>query len=119
MTQANESLGLTAADHIRALNAHAGAQLFDFALINRTPVPAEMKAKYALTGSTQIVSDLDAIEAMGSLPVSGMTWTRPEWRVTQLKGWHAQLRDLMLQAPSISRKNTLVMSSRGPNHPAR
>src|SRR6267142_3763833 len=29
MTQANESLGLTAADHIRALNAHAGGQLVD------------------------------------------------------------------------------------------
>src|SRR5208283_533984 len=33
MTQANESLGLTAADHIRALNRHAGQQIFDYALI--------------------------------------------------------------------------------------
>ena len=33
MTQANESLGLTAAEHIRALNRHARAQLFDYALI--------------------------------------------------------------------------------------
>src|SRR5213593_2502337 len=32
MTQANESLGLTAADHIRALNAHAQDKLFDYAL---------------------------------------------------------------------------------------
>src|ERR1700688_825488 len=31
MTQANESLGLTAADHIRALNSHAQKQIFDFA----------------------------------------------------------------------------------------
>src|SRR5579871_1872850 len=37
MTQANESLGLTAADHIRALNAHAQKPLFDYALINQTP----------------------------------------------------------------------------------
>src|SRR6202521_83053 len=36
MTQANESLGLTAADHIRALNRHAQKQIFDYALINRT-----------------------------------------------------------------------------------
>jgi len=71
MTQANESLGLTAADHIRALNSHADAQLFDFALINRTPVPPEMKAKYALEGATQIVNDLDAIEAVGVCPVLG------------------------------------------------
>jgi len=71
MTQANESLGLTAADHIRALNSHAEAQLFDFALISQTPVPPEMKAKYALEGATQIVNDLDAIEAQGVCPVLG------------------------------------------------
>jgi uncharacterized cofD-like protein len=71
MTQANESLGLTAADHIRALTAHAGVQLFDYALINRKPVSAEMKAKYALEGASQIVADLDAIEAMGVCPVLG------------------------------------------------
>jgi uncharacterized cofD-like protein len=71
MTQANESLGLTAADHIRAITKHAGAQLFDYALINRAPVPPELKAKYALEGATQIVADLDAIEALGVCPVLG------------------------------------------------
>ena len=71
MTQANESLGLTAADHIRALNRHAGQQLFDYALINRTPVSEELKAKYALEGASQIVADLDAIEALGVVPVVG------------------------------------------------
>lgn len=71
MTQANESLGRTAADHIRALNDHAGFQLFDYALINRTPVSDELKAKYALEGGSQIVADLDAIEAMGVSPVFG------------------------------------------------
>ncbi len=71
MTQANESLGLTAADHIRALNRHAQKQIFDFALINRTPVSDEMKAKYALEGACQIVNDLDAIEALGVVPVLG------------------------------------------------
>lgn len=71
MTQANESLGLTAADHIRALNRHAQGQIFDYALLNRTPVSDEMKAKYALEGACQIVNDLDAIEAMGVIPVLG------------------------------------------------
>src|ERR1700681_3045216 len=64
MTQANESLGLTAADHIRALNKHAGIQLFDFALINRKAASTEMKAKYALEGASQIVGDVEAIEAL-------------------------------------------------------
>lgn len=71
MTQANESLDLTAADHIRALNRHAQHQLFDYALINRTPVSEELLAKYALEGGCQIASDLDAIEALGIIPVLG------------------------------------------------
>ena len=71
MTQANESLGLTAADHIRALTAHAGTQLFDYALINRKPASDEMKAKYALEATSQIVVDLEAIESLGVCPVLG------------------------------------------------
>ena len=71
MTQANESLGLTAADHIRALNRHAQKQIFDFALINRTPASVELQSKYASEGACQIVNDLDAIEALGVVPVLG------------------------------------------------
>jgi uncharacterized cofD-like protein len=71
MTQANESLGLTAADHIRALCSHAQARIFDYALINRTPVSDELKAKYALEGAAQIVADLEAIEEQGVCPVLG------------------------------------------------
>jgi len=71
MTQANESLGLTAAEHIQALNRHAHAQLFDYALINRKAASPEIVAKYALEGASQIVVDLDAIEALGVCPVLG------------------------------------------------
>jgi len=71
MTQANESLGRTAADHIRALNDHAGAQIFDYALINRKPLSPDLKAKYALEGASQIVTDLESIEAIGVCPVLG------------------------------------------------
>ncbi|PYV58248.1 MAG: hypothetical protein DMG96_23945 [Acidobacteria bacterium] len=71
MTQVNESLGRTAADHIRALNDHADCQLFDYALINRMPASSDLKAKYALEGASQIVADLEAIEALGVCPVLG------------------------------------------------
>jgi len=72
MTQANESLGLTAADHIRALNSHAQVkQLFDYDLISWAPASPKMKAKYALEGANQIVADLDAIEELGVIPVRG------------------------------------------------
>jgi uncharacterized cofD-like protein len=71
MTQANESLDLTAAEHIQALNRHARAQLFDYALINRKPASEDVKAKYAVEGASQIVVDLEAIEALGVCPVLG------------------------------------------------
>ncbi len=74
MTQVNESLSLSVADHIRALNKHAGVQLFDYTLINRKPASAEMKAKYALEGASQISADpgdIEAIEALGVCPVLG------------------------------------------------
>src|SRR6266496_2454021 len=72
MTQANESLGLTAADHIRALNGHAQAKrLFDYALINRAAASHKMKAKYAIEGANQIVADIDAIEELEVIPVQG------------------------------------------------
>src|ERR1700731_713424 len=71
MTQANESLGRTAADHIRALNDHAQGQIFDYALVNHAPLSSDLKAKYALEGASQIVADLEAIEAMGVCAVMG------------------------------------------------
>lgn len=71
MTQANESLGRTAADHIRALNDHAQTNIFDYALINRTPVSADLQAKYALEGASQIVVDLGEIEKLGVIPILG------------------------------------------------
>jgi hypothetical protein len=40
-------------------------------LVNRAPLSPELKAKYALEGASQIVADLDAIEAIGVCPVLG------------------------------------------------
>jgi uncharacterized cofD-like protein len=71
MTQVNESLSLTASDHIRALNRHAGVQLFDYALMNRKAASPEMRAKYAIEGASQIVVDLEAIEALAVCPLLG------------------------------------------------
>jgi uncharacterized cofD-like protein len=65
MTQANESLGLTAADHIRKLYEHAGVPIFDYAFVNTAPISNQLQAKYALEGASRIVVDQDAIEALG------------------------------------------------------
>jgi len=72
MTQANESLGLTAADHISALNRHANTKrLFDYALINRKPASSALITKYAAEHAAPIVSDLEAVEALGVIPLLG------------------------------------------------
>jgi uncharacterized cofD-like protein len=71
MTQANESLGRTAGDHIRALNGHAQAHIFDYALLNGAPISAPLKAKYALEGATQVVVDEEAIKELGVSSVLG------------------------------------------------
>jgi uncharacterized cofD-like protein len=71
MTQANESIGRTAADHIQALNGHAQTRIFDYALLNHMPIPDILKAKYAREGSTQVVVDQGAIRDLGVTPVLG------------------------------------------------
>lgn len=73
MTQSNESLGLSAADHIKAVYKHtAGHRIFDYALLNCTPVSDALKGKYALEGAAQLVNDLDQIEQLGVRPVEGV-----------------------------------------------
>ena len=71
MTQANESLGLSAADHISALYRHAKCELFDYALINNAPAPDEMRSKYADEGQEQIRIDIDRIRELGVKPILG------------------------------------------------
>lgn len=71
MTQANESLGLTAADHIRKLYEHAGAPIFDYALVNTAAISEPLQAKYALEGASRILVDQAAIEALGVRCVPG------------------------------------------------
>ncbi len=71
MTQANESLGLTAADHVHTLQSYGKGRLFDFALVNTSPISKETQEKYARENQEPITADLDAITELGVTPVSG------------------------------------------------
>jgi hypothetical protein len=78
MTQANESLGLSAAQHIEKILDHARARglskdahIFDYALINTAPISAATLTKYAREGQAPIVADLDRIRALGIEPITG------------------------------------------------
>jgi uncharacterized cofD-like protein len=71
MTQANESLGLTAAQHIEKILDHAGEQIFDYALINTSPIRPATLAQYAREGQSPIEADLDRIRDLGVEPITG------------------------------------------------
>ena len=71
MTQANESLNLTASQHIVAIYKHARHEFFDYALVNQTPASPTMAKKYAEKQQSQIVVDSDQIEALGVKPILG------------------------------------------------
>jgi uncharacterized cofD-like protein len=71
MTQANESLGLTASQHIEKILDHARTRIFDFALINIAPILPQTLARYASEGQTPILADLDRIRSLGVEPITG------------------------------------------------
>ncbi len=74
MTQANESLGLTASQHIEKIFDHSGStgsQLFDYALINSAPISPATLAHYAREGQEPIVNDLDRVRQLGVKPITG------------------------------------------------
>lgn len=71
MTQANESLGLSASEHIEKIFDHAGGRIFDYALINAGPIHPGILARYAREGQTPIDPDLDRIRALGVEPITG------------------------------------------------
>ena len=71
MTQPNESTGLSASQHIEAIFTHAKAKVFDYAMLNFAPVPAELRQRYADDGAEPMHNDLDAIRALGVTPILG------------------------------------------------
>ncbi len=71
MTQANESLGLSASEHINAIYGHAGLRIFDAALINVKPLSKELKQKYASEGASQIDVDEEKVRKLGVNPILG------------------------------------------------
>jgi uncharacterized cofD-like protein len=74
MTQANESLGLTASQHIEKILGHTGRQklpVFDYALINTAPISPALLERYAREGQQPIEADLDRVRSLGVEPITG------------------------------------------------
>lgn len=71
MSEANESLGLTAADHIERIYNHAREPIFDYAVVNTPTFSPETLARYAAEGASPILPDIERIEALGVRCISG------------------------------------------------
>ena len=65
MTQANESLGLTASEHIERIYDHTRAPIFDYAVVNTAKFSADTLERYAAEGAAPIVPDIERIEKLG------------------------------------------------------
>jgi uncharacterized cofD-like protein len=71
MTQANESLGLTAAEHIEKIYDHTRTPIFDYALVNTGEFSVETLMRYAAEGAAPIVPDVERIEKLGVKCIAG------------------------------------------------
>jgi uncharacterized cofD-like protein len=71
MSQANESLNLTASQHIERIYEHTRAPIFDCALVNTGTFSPETLARYAAEGASPIVPDIERIEALGVRCIAG------------------------------------------------
>jgi uncharacterized cofD-like protein len=71
MSQANESLNLTASQHIEKIYDHTRAPIFDYALVNTGVFSPETLARYAAQGASPITPDIERIEALGVRVITG------------------------------------------------
>jgi uncharacterized cofD-like protein len=79
MTQANESLHLTASQHIERILEHAPADslrtgsrpFLDYALVNTAPVSETLRERYAAEGAETIAADVERVESMGIRCITG------------------------------------------------
>lgn len=71
MTEANESLGLTASEHIERIYGHTRAPIFDYAIVNTARFSPQALQRYAAEGAAPIEPDVDRIEALGVRCIAG------------------------------------------------
>ncbi|MBW3635528.1 MAG: YvcK family protein [Armatimonadetes bacterium] len=71
MTQPNETLDFSAADHVRALIHHIGQGVITHVLLNSGKVPPDVLARYEAKGARYIAPDETEIEMLGVRPIHG------------------------------------------------
>jgi uncharacterized cofD-like protein len=70
MAEPGETDGYGAADHLRALARHLGPDAIDVCLANTRLPSASLAKRYLAAGAAPVTPDLEAIRALGVLPVT-------------------------------------------------
>ena len=65
MTQAGETDGLTAGDHVKAIIDHSNRGVIDACLINNGPAPQDALVRYQQENSYPVAADVEKIREMG------------------------------------------------------
>ena len=71
MTQFGETEGFSVSDHLDALVQHSHPNIVDYCVINITPVPEELLARYEKEKSFPVKIDEDKVKEMGYRIVRG------------------------------------------------
>ena len=65
MSQPGETSGFTAADHVAAIDAHAGGRLVDVAVVNTGEISEAMRERYAVERAHPVVNDEACLRELG------------------------------------------------------
>jgi uncharacterized cofD-like protein len=65
MWQPGETMHYTAADHIQAIEKHAGKKLIDYVVVNTRPISPALRRKYGNQQVSQVENDLERLARMG------------------------------------------------------
>jgi uncharacterized cofD-like protein len=65
MTQPGETDGYSVADHVRAIYAHTRRGLFDWVVVNRTPVVPRILRRYRAEGAEPVAPSVEELRRMG------------------------------------------------------
>jgi uncharacterized cofD-like protein len=65
MSQPGETSGFSAADHIAAIDDHAGSRLTDVAIVNTGEISESMQKRYANQRAHPVVNDVDCLRELG------------------------------------------------------
>ena len=65
MTQPGETSHYSVADHVRAIYEHAGRAVFDYVVVNRTPIAPGLVRRYGVEGAEPVDPSVTELNRMG------------------------------------------------------